>query len=164
MATGKKSSASKKNSSKSGTDAGRISQSKKTDLKKPEPPSEELARKAKTTKVERKKQELTDTLSQRTAPSQETPSASEELARKAKAKKTEQKKQELTEALTPANIAAHDTSSIPSGDPEEQYFQDLGARIARRAYELHERRGRMHGNDLEDWLEAERQILSDEQP
>lgn len=33
------------------------------------------------------------------------------------------------------------------GDPEE---------VARAAYGLFERRGRAHGHDLEDWLEAER--------
>jgi hypothetical protein len=30
--------------------------------------------------------------------------------------------------------------------------------IARRAYDLFERRGREHGRDLEDWLQAEREI------
>jgi len=34
---------------------------------------------------------------------------------------------------------------------------DRGA-IARRAYELFEARGGLHGHDLDDWLEAERQI------
>ena len=28
--------------------------------------------------------------------------------------------------------------------------------VAQMAYELFERRGRVHGHDLEDWLEAER--------
>ena len=32
--------------------------------------------------------------------------------------------------------------------------------IARLAYELFERRGRRHGAELEDWLEAERQLTS----
>jgi len=31
-------------------------------------------------------------------------------------------------------------------------------RIARRAYELYERRGGAGGHDLQDWLEAERHI------
>jgi hypothetical protein len=30
--------------------------------------------------------------------------------------------------------------------------------IARRAYERFERRGRKHGRDLEDWLDAEREL------
>ena len=30
--------------------------------------------------------------------------------------------------------------------------------IAKVAYELFEQRGRMHGHDLEDWLEAERLV------
>jgi hypothetical protein len=33
--------------------------------------------------------------------------------------------------------------------------------IAQRAYELYEQRGHTHGHDLEDWLEAERQILNE---
>lgn len=33
--------------------------------------------------------------------------------------------------------------------------------IAHRAYKLLEQRDHMHGQDLEDWLEAERQILSE---
>ena len=36
----------------------------------------------------------------------------------------------------------------------------LHSAIAARASELYEARGRMHGKDLEDWLEAERQILN----
>jgi len=34
----------------------------------------------------------------------------------------------------------------------------LRARIAQRAYELYVKRGQREGHDLEDWLEAERQI------
>ena len=49
-----------------------------------------------------------------------------------------------------------------SADPQRAYFEDLGARIAKRAYELYEQRGRQHGHDWEDWIEAERQILSKE--
>jgi hypothetical protein len=32
------------------------------------------------------------------------------------------------------------------------------ARVARKAYEFFERRGADHGHDLEDWLEAEREV------
>jgi uncharacterized protein involved in type VI secretion and phage assembly len=31
--------------------------------------------------------------------------------------------------------------------------------IAKVAYELYEKRGRAHGNELEDWLEAERIVM-----
>lgn len=37
---------------------------------------------------------------------------------------------------------------------------DLHSRIQQRAYELYERRGYGHGSALEDWLQAEREILS----
>ena len=36
------------------------------------------------------------------------------------------------------------------------------ARIAERAYELHHHRGGHHGQDLEDWLTAEREVLSED--
>jgi hypothetical protein len=39
---------------------------------------------------------------------------------------------------------------------------DLQARIAKRAYELHVERGYRHGYALEDWVEAEREILGSE--
>ena len=38
-------------------------------------------------------------------------------------------------------------------------LEALRARIEERAYQLYEQRGRREGYDLEDWLEAERQIL-----
>ncbi len=37
---------------------------------------------------------------------------------------------------------------------------DLYNEIAKVAYELHEKRGLRHGHDLQDWLEAERIILT----
>ena len=36
---------------------------------------------------------------------------------------------------------------------------DLRLRTARRAYELFEHRGSRHGRDLDDWLQAEQEIL-----
>jgi hypothetical protein len=38
--------------------------------------------------------------------------------------------------------------------------EDLHLLIAKRAYELHGERGYGHGSALDDWLEAEREILS----
>jgi len=37
---------------------------------------------------------------------------------------------------------------------------DLHILIAKRAYELYSERGYRHGSGLDDWLEAEREILS----
>lgn len=92
------------------------------------------------------------------------PSPSKDLVRKAKSKKEEHHKQELTEALTYHEQIGAKAASGGSKESDKRFFQDLGARIAQRAYELHERRGKIHGHDLGDWLEAERQILSEEQP
>ena len=38
---------------------------------------------------------------------------------------------------------------------------DESAQIAKRAYELYERRGRRGGRDVQDWLQAEREIRKD---
>ncbi|MGQ0696495.1 MAG: DUF2934 domain-containing protein [Nitrospiraceae bacterium] len=43
---------------------------------------------------------------------------------------------------------------------EGQQPDDLRPRIVALAYCLYERRGRQDGHDLEDWLEAERQVVS----
>lgn len=37
---------------------------------------------------------------------------------------------------------------------------DLNSEIAKVAYELHEKRGQKHGYDLQDWLEAEKIVLT----
>jgi hypothetical protein len=47
-------------------------------------------------------------------------------------------------------------------ESQHRYFEVLGSRIAERAYELYVQRGQEDGHDLEDWLEAERQILPKE--
>lgn len=47
-----------------------------------------------------------------------------------------------------------------TGDDRRQLDQ-AQPMIAQRAYELYVQRGHVHGHDLEDWLEAERQILNE---
>jgi hypothetical protein len=42
----------------------------------------------------------------------------------------------------------------------DEHSQDLHARISERAYALYEEHGRDEGHALEDWLEAERQVLN----
>ena len=37
----------------------------------------------------------------------------------------------------------------------QKYSDEVRKRIAKKAYELHEQRGRQAGRELEDWLEAE---------
>lgn len=49
--------------------------------------------------------------------------------------------------------------SINLGQIETAIQTVLHSAIEARASELYESRGRIHGKDLEDWLEAERQIL-----
>ena len=54
----------------------------------------------------------------------------------------------------------------PTGPPAQKPHalppspcEDLHLLIAKRAYELHGERGYRHGSALDDWLEAEREIL-----
>lgn len=46
-------------------------------------------------------------------------------------------------------------------DDDRGQTNQVRPRIAQRAYELYAQRGHAHGYDREDWLEAERQILSE---
>lgn len=47
-----------------------------------------------------------------------------------------------------------------SSPGEADVSADLNDRIARRAFELFEARGQVHGHDLEDWLRAEQDVRS----
>lgn len=61
---------------------------------------------------------------------------------------------QLDTAASSSKLARHAQSS----------FDDLHARIATRAYELYVQRGCRQGCAVEDWLEAEREIVSREFP
>ncbi|HKN85592.1 MAG TPA: DUF2934 domain-containing protein [Nitrospiraceae bacterium] len=56
-----------------------------------------------------------------------------------------------------------DERQLPPAIQEVASFSNVEfyARVARRAYDLFERRGREEGHDVEDWLEAER-LVKDE--
>ncbi|MDC4203170.1 MAG: DUF2934 domain-containing protein [Candidatus Manganitrophus sp.] len=53
------------------------------------------------------------------------------------------------------------TQKETNGRMDERSMQE---RIAERAYELYQKRGQYHGNDLADWLEAEQSVLSEHNP
>lgn len=50
--------------------------------------------------------------------------------------------------------------SVGGGETPQPGNGELMTRISLRAYELFLARGCEHGRDLEDWLEAERQVMS----
>jgi hypothetical protein len=54
----------------------------------------------------------------------------------------------------PPNASQTTTATSESGLSLLEY----NARVARKAYDLFERRGRDEGHDVEDWLEAERLV------
>jgi Protein of unknown function (DUF2934) len=58
---------------------------------------------------------------------------------------------------------SHAGSGSEKTGPAEQAARRADAhqgRVAQRAYELYEQRGRQEGQALEDWLNAERQLVS----
>jgi hypothetical protein len=53
-------------------------------------------------------------------------------------------------------------SVLPPGAPMPALTEDeLRARVAQKAFELFERRGREGGNEMADWLEAERLVRAE---
>jgi uncharacterized protein YcfJ len=48
--------------------------------------------------------------------------------------------------------------------PVETSEHEMHDEVARTAYELFERRGQVHGYDVEDWLDAERLVRIERRP
>lgn len=51
-------------------------------------------------------------------------------------------------------------ADMPADNPGDFFLVDLRQQIADRAYKLAEQRGFAAGNELEDWLQAEREVLA----
>jgi hypothetical protein len=47
---------------------------------------------------------------------------------------------------------------IITAHPQETPQTDMEERIRNRAYQIYENRGREDGHDIEDWLEAEKEL------
>jgi hypothetical protein len=47
------------------------------------------------------------------------------------------------------------------GNREIKEIPELHSRVALRAYQLFESRGRVHGRDWDDWFRAEQEVLSE---
>lgn len=58
--------------------------------------------------------------------------------------------------VTGVPVSAREETA-PSGDTTAA--SGVRERIAERAYDLYRRRGGEHGRDLDDWLEAERELV-----
>ena len=67
------------------------------------------------------------------------------------------RRQQVPRDPQPAAVAREPVHSQPVPPCD-----DLQVRIAQRAYELHAERGYRQGYALEDWVEAEREILGQE--
>jgi hypothetical protein len=56
------------------------------------------------------------------------------------------------------------TSSTPSASPQQQQNTTMGIpreKIAMRAYEKWCKRGRQHGSDKQDWVDAEKELMAE---
>jgi hypothetical protein len=72
-------------------------------------------------------------------------------------------KANTTTAATTNPLAQSEKSDLTASSHSPQERQDpngLQGTIAARAHALYEERGYRHGCDLQDWLDAEREILS----
>jgi HSP20 family protein len=65
----------------------------------------------------------------------------------------------MPEETATAVARASDIFSLNAGDPFFELAQEMNERISRRASELFEARGSLHGHDREDWLQAESEFL-----
>jgi hypothetical protein len=59
-------------------------------------------------------------------------------------------------------MKARHSAKRDSKKTRERKQKELQSEIRRRAYELYEQRGYVDGNDLDDWLEAESEVLEPE--
>ena len=76
-------------------------------------------------------------------------------------RQTAEKKQQAPVAPQSTEAAASSKSFARQARPS---FDDLHARITARAYELYVERGYRDGCSLQDWVDAEQEILSREFP
>lgn len=65
-----------------------------------------------------------------------------------------------SQAITPATESTPRPVGQQSAPTDHPRQDELYLRIAKRAYEMYLRRGNEEGHALEDWLEAEREVLS----
>jgi hypothetical protein len=65
--------------------------------------------------------------------------------------------EETAEPMTRANIRQRRGTPV-TARPDAEPVEPRMTRIARRAHELYETRGAQDGRDLDDWLQAEREI------
>jgi hypothetical protein len=64
---------------------------------------------------------------------------------------------------TAESASGRGTKAQPAARAAATYDPSLDE-IADRAYQIYQRRGGIHGNDMDDWLEAERQLREEHKP
>ncbi len=75
-------------------------------------------------------------------------------------RRTAERRQGPEEPVAPGATpgSADDYSGLAAAAETARYGYPTRAEIARRAYDLFVARGATHGNDIEDWLQAEREL------
>ena len=62
--------------------------------------------------------------------------------------------------INPGAQPVEERNRSPEPESMQKYSNEVRERIAKKAYELYEQHGRQAGYELEDWLQAEREIRS----
>ncbi|MDH5562870.1 MAG: DUF2934 domain-containing protein [Nitrospirota bacterium] len=106
-----------------------------------------------------KNQKKTSAKSLKKTPAKKASKTTDAGKTKPKSKAAPERKVASGKTRTPQN---HPAAAPTEAESQQKYYEGLGSRLAERAYELFVQRGYEHGHDLEDWLEAERQILPKE--
>jgi len=73
-------------------------------------------------------------------------------------------RRQKTTTTAPNTLPMSDLPPPLSMQPERQNTNGRQDTIAARAYALYEKRGYRHGYDLQDWFDAEREVLSQAPP
>jgi len=72
----------------------------------------------------------------------------------------ERRRRQNTDSREAQPVIVGDGPAIGRSADGSTHASASDERIARRAYQRFEERGGEHGRDLEDWLEAERELMS----
>jgi hypothetical protein len=63
----------------------------------------------------------------------------------------------------PRQPSSHRIEITTPGQPSSRAKESRLDRISQRAHRIYERRGGQHGRDLDDWLQAEREIDAEDE-
>jgi len=90
------------------------------------------------------------------------------MAKKQSSSQAPSEQEQLERRPAPGKSRASGLSDRESSQPSENGSRsetaEFNTKVARKAYELFQRRGGESGRDIEDWLEAERLVRQEQYP